>query len=67
MKEFMYEVSLRDKATGDNFGIFVWAENTDAATNKLVGILIGPNCEYIWRGTTPVYQSNNQLEREKKA
>lgn len=66
MKERLYEVGLKDKATGDNISLYVWAENTDEATNKLVGTLIGPYCEYIWRGTSPVYQSNGQVEREKK-
>lgn len=66
MKEYLYEVFLKDKAIGDEFSLCVWAENTDEATAKLCGTLIGPNCEYIWRGTSPVYQSNLQLEREKQ-
>lgn len=66
MKEYLYEVFLKDKEVGNKFSLYVWAENTDEATHKLVGTLIGPDCEYIWRGTSPVYQSNGQVEREKK-
>ena len=65
MKEYLYEVFVKDKVLGTKLSLYVWAENTDEATGKLTGVLIGPDCEYIWRGTSPVYQSNGLVEREK--
>lgn len=66
MKERLYEVFLKDKELGNKFSLYVWAKNTNEATAKLIGTLIGPDCEYIWSGTGPVHQSNGVVEREKK-
>lgn len=63
MKEHLYSVSLRHAKTGERLTLHVWAENTDAATDKLCGTLIGYHCEYEWRGTSPVYKDNKLVSR----
>ena len=40
--------------------------DVDAATHKLTGTLIGPECEYIWTGSGPIYENNQLIRREKK-
>ena len=42
MYEHKYQVGIRHKVTGEELTLEVWAENTDAATYKLTGTLIGP-------------------------
>lgn len=66
MYEQKYQVSIRHKVTGERLTLEVWAENTDAATYKLTGTLIGPECEYIWTGSGPIYENNQLIRREKK-
>ena len=66
MYEHKYQVGIRHKVTGENLTLEVWAENTDAATYKLTGTLIGPCCEYIWTGTSPLYENNRLICRELK-
>lgn len=63
MKEYQYRVCAKRKATGDVINLYVWAENTDAATHKLCGVLFGHLCEYEWRGTGPVYENNEIVSR----
>lgn len=43
-----------------------WGEGMDAATRKLIGTLIGPECEYILTGSGPIYENNQLIRREKK-
>ena len=43
-----------------------WGEGMDAATCKLIGTLIGPECEYILTGSGPIYEYNQLIRREKK-
>lgn len=64
MTEYLYQVDLRNKTTGERLHLNVWAENTDAATHKLTGTLIGPKCEYAWTGTGPLYENNKLIERK---
>lgn len=66
MYEQKYHVGIRHKVTGEKLALEVWAENTDAATHKLTGTLIGPNCEYAWTGTGPLYENNRLIRREVK-
>lgn len=66
MYEKKYQVGIRHKVTGERFTLEVWAENTDDATYKLTGTLIGPNCEYDWTGTNPLYENNRLIRREVK-
>lgn len=66
MYEYKYGVGMRHKVTGEKLHLEVWAENTDAATYKLTGTLIGPDCEYIWTGSGPIYENNQLIRREKK-
>ena len=66
MYEQKYQVSIRHKVTGERLTLEVWAEDTDAATRKLTGTLIGPECEYIWTGSGPIYENNQLIRREKK-
>lgn len=63
MKEYQYRVSAKCKDTGDCISLYVWAENGDIATAKLAGILFGYNCEYEWRGTSPMYENNQPISR----
>ena len=64
MKEYKWSVGLRHKATKTRLSIYVWAPTNDEATHKLCGVLIGPECEYEWTGTGPVYENNQTVERD---
>ena len=45
MYEYKYSIGVRHKSTGEKLKLEVWAEDVDAATHKLTGTLIGPECE----------------------
>lgn len=64
MKEYKWSVGLRHKATGTRLDVHVWAPTNDEATHRLCGVLIGPECDYEWTGTGPVYENNKTVERE---
>ena len=64
MKEYKWSVGLRHKATGTRLDVHVWAPTNDAATHSLCGVLIGPECDYEWTGTGPIYENNKTVERE---
>lgn len=64
MKEYKWSVGLRHKATREKLNVTVWAPKNEDATHKLCGILIGPECEYEWTGTGPIYENNQRVERE---
>lgn len=66
MKEHLYSVGLEHKQTGERIDLQVWARNTDEATHKLTGVLIGYSCPYRWTGSGPVYENNKIVTREAK-
>ena len=62
--EHLYTVNLRHKETNLSLKVQVWARNTDEATHKLTGSLIGYPCQYHWTGTSPVYENNKIVTRK---
>ena len=64
MTEQLFRVSMKHKQTEEKIGLYVWAENVDAATGKLCSTLLGHDCEYIWLGSGPVYENNEVIKRE---
>ena len=64
MYEYKWSVGIRHKVTREKLNLIVWAPTNDEATHKLCGILIGPECDYEWTGTGPVYGNNKTVERE---
>ena len=64
MNEHLYTVSVQDKKTKEKLKLQVWARNTDEATQKLTGSLIGYHCQYRWIGTSPVYEDNKIVTRK---
>ena len=44
-QEHLYTVSVQDKKTNEKLKLQVWARNTDEATQKLTGSLIGYHCQ----------------------
>lgn len=64
MKEHLYSVGLEHKKTEERIDLQVWARNTDEATHKLTGVLIGYTCLYRWSGSGPVYENNRIITRE---
>lgn len=64
MKEYKWSVGLRHKTTREKLNVTVWAPKNEDATHKLCGILIGPECEYEWTGTGPIYENNQTVSRE---
>ena len=63
-QEHLYTVSVQDKKTNEKLKLQVWARNTDEATQKLTGSLIGYHCQYRWTGTCPVYEDNKIVTRK---
>ena len=41
MNEHLYSIGLEHKKTEERIDLQVWAKNTDEATHKLTGTLIG--------------------------
>lgn len=66
MKEYLYQVGIKDKRTGEKIKLRIWAENTDAATHKVTNALFGAYGEYSWTGSGPIYENNKLVEREVK-
>lgn len=64
MKEYLFNVSIKHKNTGERIRLSVWAKNVDDATHNLCGSLIGYKCEYEWCGSSPVYENNEIIVRE---
>lgn len=64
MTEYKWSVGLRHKATRERLNVTVWAAKNEGATHKLCGVLIGPECDYEWTGTGPVYENNQRVKRE---
>ncbi len=63
MIEHLYSVGIQHKKSKENCDLYVWAKNTDEATHKLTGTLIGYNCEYAWTCSGPVYKDNKLVSR----
>lgn len=66
MKETLYTVSMKHKATGEKIKLMVWAENVDEATHKIVGAIGGCRGEYSWTGSGPEYENNQLVTRDKQ-
>lgn len=62
-KEHLYQVGLQHKKSKETFNLQVWAKNTDEATHKLTGTLIGYDSQYSWRGTNVLYENNKPITR----
>lgn len=63
MTEHLYSIGMKDKRTGEKINLRIWAKNTDEATHKVCGILLGAYCEYIWTGSGPLYENNELISR----
>ena len=61
MTKTLYRVGIKDKMTGEEIKLRVWAENNHAATSSLNRTLIGPGCEYRWTGTGPEHDDRGNL------
>ena len=63
-KEHLYQVCLIHKKTGKRLNLQVWAQNSDEATHKQTGSLIGYHCQYDWRGTSVLHENNRPISRD---
>ena len=63
MKQFLYNVDMKEDATGKKIELRVWAKNVDDATHKIVDAIGGYRGEYTWCGSGPVYENNNLVSR----
>ena len=59
----LYEVGMKHIETGEKLTVQVWGTNVDQATNKLLNSLLGPDNQYIWTGSGPVYKNNKLVTR----
>ena len=64
MKQQLFLVGIKDKKTGEEIHLKVWAEDVTKATYSLCDVLIGPDAEYIWTGSGPIYENNKIVTRE---
>ena len=64
VKEYLYQVGIRDNKTGEKLNLRVWAKNVEEATHKLTGRVLGYGTEYAWTGSGPLYENNKIIERE---
>ena len=64
MKQILYGVGMKHKATGEKLDLMVWAENVDEATHKVTGAIGGYRGEYAWTGSGPIYENNQLVTRE---
>lgn len=65
MREQLFAVSMNDRS-GEKVKLMVWAANVSEATTKVVRAIGGPNGEYAWTGSGPVYENNEVVTRERK-
>ena len=65
MKEYLYQVCMKDRCTGEKIKLKIWAENVDEATHKVTSVLFGAYGEYSWTGSNPLYENNKCIERER--
>ena len=64
LTEYLYQIGLQHKDTGEYITVEVWADTNEHATNKLLKSLIGYDTQYLWTGTSPVHVDNHVLERK---
>ena len=64
MKQTLYRVGMKHKATGERINLMVWAENVEEATHKITGAIGGYRGEYSWTGSGPEYENNHLVTRE---
>lgn len=64
MKQYLYNVGMKHKKTGQKIDLMVWAENVDEATHKVTGAIGGYRGEYSWTGSGPEYENNELVTRE---
>ena len=64
MKQYLYNVGMKHKKTGQKIDLMVWAENVDEATHKVTGAIGGYRGEYSWTGSVPEYENNELVTRE---
>lgn len=64
MYEHKWSVGVRHKVTREKLNLIVWAPTNSEATHKLTGVLIGPECDYEWTGTGPIYENNQTVGRD---
>ncbi len=63
MIEHLYSVGIQHKKSKEKYKLCVWVKNTDEATHKLTGTLIGYAYEYDWTGSSPIYENNKLITR----
>lgn len=66
MKEYLYQVGIKDKRTGEKIKLRIWAANVDDATHKITSAIFGAYGEYVWTGSGPIHENNKLVEREAK-
>lgn len=64
MTQQLFRVSAKDRRTGEEVHLHVWAENNSAATDRLCEALFGKYGPYTWTGTSPEYENNEVIKRE---
>ena len=64
MKQQLFRVSAKNRKTGENISLQVWAENVDAATHSLTDALFGAKGAYVWTGSAPEHENNEVIKRE---
>lgn len=64
MKQYLYQVSMKDDKIGEVIKLRVWAGSVDEATHKVTCAIGGYRGEYSWQGSGPVYENNNLVSRD---
>ena len=60
MKQYLFEVGIKDKETGEQLNLKVWAESVEKSTVKLTNSIIGYNSCYQWTGTNVLRNSKGE-------
>ena len=64
MMQYLYNVTMKHKSTGEKIKLKDWAENVDEATHKVTGVIGGYLGEYSWIGSGPEHENNEIIFRE---
>ena len=59
----LFSVGMMHKETGEKIRLQVWAADVDEATNKIVDAIGGPDGQYSWTGSGPLYSSNEVIRK----
>lgn len=64
MYQTLYAVTLLHKTMYQAIDLLLWADDEQEATERVLGTLVGPRCEYTWECTKAVCKDGEIIRKE---